>query len=111
MDSNRYWDISQILSQHEVTTIRDWEYLIEKSKFVEIQNKVIHCCAEWFNFGERDLFNMHVDLSLAEVVEKAEHGVLEEWDIDTIVLVIGNILSSKLRKSDIDWFNLMKNEK
>ena len=104
--SDKYWDISKLLSSADISTTRDWEYLHDINAFIKLENSVVTACMDWFGIKEEELFNLHVDLVLAEVFDQTEHGDFSEQDIDIVVLTIGNILTSKLLKSGRNWFKM-----
>ena len=104
--SGKYWDIARVLSKTEISTTRDWEYQHAIRDFTRLELGVVRSCREWFGIESEELFNLHVDLVLAEVFDQSEHGALSLEDIDIIVLAIGNILTSKLLKSGRNWFKV-----
>ena len=107
---DKYWDISNVLSSAYIATTRDWEYLHDIEDFNKLESSVVTACRDWFGIKEEELFNLHVDLVLAEVFDQTEHGDFSEQDNDLVVLTIGNILTSKLLKSGRNWFKMAYSE-
>ncbi len=103
---DKYWDMGMVLCGVSFEAYRDWEHVIDIQETEKLEQYVVGVCREWYGIKDETLFNLQVDLVLAEVFELSNHMNIPETDIDLIVMIIGNMLSSKLLKSGRNWFKM-----
>ena len=104
--NDNYWDLGMVLCGVEFEANRDWEHMLDIQETEKLEQYVVGVCREWYGIKDETLFNMQVDLVISEVFDFSSHVNLSDADIDMIVMIVGNILTSKLLKSGRNWFKM-----
>ena len=104
MDTSKHWVVADVLKRHKPKNIRDFENLLGQDEIDRVSKSICLKCHDWFGSDGIELFNLHVDLVLAEALDLIEHDAFDEETVDIIVLTVGNVLTANVVKTGIDWY-------